>query len=407
MDSFIRLFPTYFPYDADSLLQLGAQGNYINTQHGRLLDMNSGCWHVPLGHARQEVRQAMQSTFTADPYFGYHEYILRLAEVLCRRTGYDRVLFAVSGSDAVDSALRIAWQCTLSCNAQQHAVVALRHGYHGGNAVTHAASGFEERRIFIPVGFQTHLVDAWATDNNCTDAEHHLKTHSIPWPQVSAFVFEPIQAEAGVKRLHPEAYRAITREVQAAGGLVIADEIATGIGRTGMLLASENLTPRPDMICIGKGLTNGEFPLSAVLMTDDVWQRIQASTTRRDIKYLYGYTHAAHPTGCLAALAVLDIVNDQLLAEVRSKGETLGEALRVLAQRHPRRVRAVRGSGLFWCLELVARRGSSDQVRATLLSRGIRVGIEGYMVMFVPPFTITLEEIATVSKALDEALSLK
>lgn len=400
-----RLFPTYAPISEDSLSQLGARGNYILTQHGWLLDMNSGCWHVPLGHGRSEVREAMQCSYAADPYFGYHPHMLRLADELCRRTGYDRVLFAVSGSDAMDAALRLAWQCSMSKDPERRHIVALSGGYSGATAATHAASGYPDRRTFIPVGFDTYCIESWAVSQDCSRVRDHLETQAIPWNLVSAFVFEPVQGEAGVRHINPAAYGAITERVHGVGGLIIADEIATGMGRTGTLFATERLSPRPDVLCIGKGLTNGEFPLSAVLMTDDVWRRIEASTRLRGIKYLYGHTHAAHPAGCLAALTVLNIMNDSLLAEVCAKGEVLGEKLRMVATRHPTKIMSVRGSGLFWGLELTARRTLREQIPARLITRGVRIVIEGYTAMLVPPFTITIEEIVQVCNALDEALS--
>jgi len=234
--------------------------------------------------------------------------------------------------------------------------------------------------------------------------EEKLQEQAIAWKSLSGFLFEPILGVGGVRTLHPSAYEIIAAKCRQADSLVIADETATGFGRTGVFLASERLEPKPDILCLGKAITNGEFPLSATLLSGRVWNMLENSSDDEREKYLYGSTYAGHPSGCLAALKVIELIDEPLLAGVNKKGQWLEEKLKVLREKHPALVKEVRGCGLMWAIELPTRALSCKACFA-LLKRGVRVAAQGESLVIMPPFIISYDELEFAVNTISEVLS--
>lgn len=409
-----RLIPSYDPYTDDSLVITGAEGDYVFTPNGKLLDLNGGAyWTTILGNGDKGVRAAMNHGFSADLFGWLHPPAMELAECLCGRTGYARVSFGTSGSDAVDTAIRMVYQYQRACGHGLHGslkktdILVLKNGFHGTTLATLATSGFIPRQNLFRMASSTHALHRWVVDPSITSTEQareelarELLTSDY-WSSIGAFLFEPVQGVAGIRPVNPHCYRAIAEKCREHGALIIADEVTTGIGRTGRFLASEALDSKPDIVTLGKALTNGEFPLSATLITDDVWRKLDAASDDPLEKYLFGSCYAGHPTGCLAAIEVLRRLDDGLLVEIRAKGERIGALLNAWKQKHAI-VRDIRGVGLMWGIELPSFE-TCDRVSRALVTRGIRCGVEGRVLTIFPNCTMDVDRtIGQLTSALDD-----
>jgi adenosylmethionine-8-amino-7-oxononanoate aminotransferase len=240
-----------------------------------LLDLNSGYWNTILGHRKLAISATTGDAYFAHLFGRYHESAARLAAMLCQQTGYHKALLLCSGSGAVDAALRIAWQCTWSPSRRRDGgVLSLSGAYHGSTAAGLAVSGLKYER-WLPFRTSQRVLGRWVFEQGIDPAatDRHLAAEQVVWDRVRAFLFEPVVGVGGVWAIDPSAYASIAAARHRAGGVCIADEIATGSCRTGTLLASERLKPTPDIVCLGKGLTNGLFPLSVVLVNKTVWER--------------------------------------------------------------------------------------------------------------------------------------
>lgn len=410
-----HLIPSYDPYTDDSLVITGAEGDFIFTPNGRLLDLNGGAyWTTILGNADRGVRAAMARGFSADLFGCLHPPAVELAEILCARTGYDRVSFSTSGSDAVDTALRIAWQYQRACGyatREKAGFITLKHGFHGTTLATLTTSGFARRREIFPTASEVHVFDPWVTNPAITSVDQAraalageaVEQHNR-WPSIGAFLFEPVQGVAGIRPVNPHCYHAIAERCREHGVLIIADEVTTGVGRTGRFLASEALDPRPDIVTLGKALTNGEFPLSATLVTADVWRQLDAVSHDPLEKYLFGSCYAGHPTGCLAAIEVLTRLDDAMLERIKAKSECIGTLLSEWERKH-RVVRSVRGVGLMWGIEFPSFE-TCDRMSRELIARGIRCGVEGRVLPIFPNCTMDVDRvIGQLTSVLDEIIA--
>lgn len=410
-----HLIPSYDPYMDDSLVITGAEGDFVFTPNGRLLDLNGGAyWTAILGHKDRGVRAAMARGFSADLFGCLHPPAVELAEMLCARTGYARVSFSASGSDAVDTALRIAWQYQRACGhatGEKADIITLKHGFHGTTLATLTTSGFVQRREIFPTASETHVFGPWTVDPSiasldqaCAVLANETVERNSLWSSIGAFLFEPVQGVAGIRPVNPHCYRVIAERCRQHGALIIADEVTTGVGRTGRFLASEAFDPRPDIITLGKALTNGEFPLSATLVTDDVWQRLDAASDNPIEKYLFGSCYAGHPTGCLAAIEVITRLDDATLTRIRVQGERIGSLLGEWKKKH-RIVRGVRGAGLMWGIEFPSFE-TCDRVSKELITHGIRCGVEGRVLPIFPNCTMDVDRIiGQLTSALDDIIA--
>lgn len=399
------LIPFYSRYK-DPLIVTSANGHYVETQYGDLLDLNSGYWTAILGHKRKETMEFLSRGYFAHLFGEIHPSAIELAENLCNRTGYAKVLFGTSGTEANDTAIRLSWQNSLAYGSdKKKGLLVIDSGFHGTSGVSLFASGFKYRKRWLPLGMSVRCLGLWSTNIsiNSETARGKLLSEDIEWDRLSAFIFEPILGVGGIRNLNDTVYSLIAEKCKEEQILIIADEVTTGLGRTGTFLASEKLNPKPDIICLGKALTNGEFPLSAVLVSQEVWDRIENSSINERERYLFGSTYGGHPTGCLIAQKVLEIMDsDKLLTKVREKGKWLRKQLQLL-QDSCDQIREIRGIGLMWGIELRTRT-QAEYVYNALLKQGIRIGVEGRTLTILPPFTTSYEELNEAIKKLERTI---
>lgn len=302
-------------------------------------DFLSGYGTQALGHRNPHVGAALRAYLDSDaPSFfpsGVSPYAGVLGRRLGERTGYGSVTFASSGTEAVESALKLARAAT-----GKPRILGLEGAYHGctlGSLALMARGPFRD-------AFGPHLrgVDVLPFGDIAA------LSAALAGGDVAAVVVEPIQVEGGVRQLAPEYVAALADLVPKSGALLVADEVQTGLCRTGGFLATDAWPRRPDMVVIAKALGGGLVPLSALLTRPEVFERAYGTFETAET---HQYTFAGNALACVAGLSALDLLTDEVSARVRAVGESFRRRLAEALSGAPL-FREVRGAGLLVGIEL-------------------------------------------------------
>jgi adenosylmethionine-8-amino-7-oxononanoate aminotransferase len=434
--------PTGFGIDELPRLVRGEGSYLIDSTGKRYLDGSGGPAVFCLGHSHPEVNAAisrqLEDIAYAYRYLFTSSALEELTELVLRLCGghFQDIVFAGSGSESVEGALKIALQ-HFSARGLVHKrrFIARRRSWHGNTLGALSISDFAQRRrafegSLIPATFVSAAntyrpPDGISRDRLAAHLAAELEQAIIEaGPEhVAAFVFEPIVGAAGGVVPAPEGYaKAVASVCRKYEVLLIADEVMCGAGRTGRWRALEHDGVVPDIMCIAKGLAGGYIPLGATLVTAKVAEPIHSEHGT----YLTGHTFTGHTAACSAALAVQRIIErDRLLDRVRAAGGPFQAALRQALSRYPQ-VGDVRGRGYFIGIELVqdpeskapfpAERALSFDVGARAFADGLICypaagnvdGTAGDTIIIAPPYNAgdsELEEIiGKLSRAVGAAL---
>jgi putrescine---pyruvate transaminase len=394
-------------------------GCYVYDDTGQgLVDGVAGLWNVNVGHNRPEMKTAIVAQLEELEYFQLfdgvsHPRAEELSRVLfdmTRTEGMTRFIYNSGGSDAVETALKIARQYwKLEGQPDRTKFIALKQGYHGthfGAASVNGNTAF--RRNYEPLLPGCFHVDTpWLYRNPFTeDAEElahicaMLLEREIQFQSpdtVAAFIAEPVQGAGGVI-VPPASYWPRIRKVcDRYGVLLIADEIVTGFGRSGSMFGCRGWGVKPDIMCLAKGISSGYIPLGCTAVNE----RIEAAFTRNQDftgAIMHGYTYAGHPVACAAAIASLKIVREENLpANAAALGTYLLEQLKPFEALYPA-VGEVRGKGLMIALDLVKNRttrepidpqdGYANTVAAATRAAGALVRPVGTKIIISPPLVL-------------------
>lgn len=402
------------------------------------IDSTSGAISViSVGHGRKEVIEAMSEQAGRFAYVQggrfSHDVADELARALARFTPGDlnRVFFVSGGSEANETAIKLAHQYhQLRGNPAKRVVLSRQRSYHGNTLGALSVSGYAARRAPYE---DILLGEPSVVDSNCyrcplgltypscelacaTDLERAIS--EVGAEHVSAFIAEPIVAAAGGAATPPPEYFQRIRAICDANDILfIADEVVTGIGRTGRNFGIDHWDVVPDIIVTAKGLAGGYAPLGAVIVTDRVEQVFIDSGT----PFVHGYTYQSHPVACAAGLAVLKIIErEELVENAAVMGDYLFGQLRELKAKHPM-IGDIRGEGLLAGIELVAdpvtrqpidpALGLSQKIVAAAFAEGIMVypcnsgdGVHSDQFLLSPPLTVTHDDIDQIIDRLDRAL---
>ncbi len=411
----------------EPLMIVAGEGNYLIDARGRrYLDGVSSIWCNTFGHRRAEIDAAVtaqlgriaHATFLGNASAPGVVLAKRLVEITPK--SLTRVFYSDNGSTAVEIALKMAlqyWQ--LRGKPGRKRFVGLGNAYNGDTVGAVSVGGidaFHERfrpllfdvlRAPSPYAYRCGLCAGHdACIGSCTDAlETTLKAHA---DEIAAVVLEPgFQGAGGIITL-PEGYVRRVREVtERLGILLILDEVAVGMGRSGRMFACEREGVEPDFLCIAKGLTGGYLPLAATLATDEVFDAFLGAPEEART-FFHGHTYTGNALGCAAALATLDIFEkDEVIAGLAAKITALRAALRPLAG-HPN-VGEVRQYGLAAGVELVADRATRASFPAAARigmkvchaarDKGVFLRPLGDTVVLMPPLSITGDQLATLGDA--------
>jgi beta-alanine--pyruvate transaminase len=387
---------------------------YWNDRGERLLDGVSGLFCTPAGHARPEVaeavaRQLRQLDF-APPFQYGTPGAFQLATELTRLTppGLDRIFFVGSGSESVETALKIAIQYhRRRGEGQRLRIVGREKAYHGVNFAGWSVGGMVRNRDQFGLGLPgvMHMRHTHIPENRgrlgqgehgadlADDLQRFVDLHGAD--TIAACIVEPVAGSVGVL-VPPVGYLQRLREIcDRHGILLIFDEVITGFGRMGANFAAQAFGVTPDIMTMAKAITNGTVPMAAVAVSREVHETIVERAPQGGIEFFHGYTWSAHPVACAAALATLSIYREEGLferARQLSPHFLAGVAeLGALPQ-----VADVRGFGLMAGIDLhpgAAPGARGFSVLNALFRRGIVARVTYDTIILAPPFVATRQDV--------------
>jgi adenosylmethionine-8-amino-7-oxononanoate aminotransferase len=394
-----------------------ARGCELELADGRrLIDAISSWWVTLHGHAEPAIaaaiaRQAMELEQVIFANFT-HAPAEQLATRLSALSGLERLFFSDNGSTAVEVALKMAWQWWQNQGQpQRRQLIAFEGAYHGDTFGAMALGArslfttpferllFAVRRVSWPHG---HWHDA-SVEAREAEALHQLD-QALATP-TAAVILEPlIQGAAGMRVVRPAFVRAVAERAQAAGALLIADEVMTGFGRTGALFACQKAGVTPDLMALSKGLTGGFLPMGVTLASERLYQGFVSHDPTHT--FFHGHSFTANPLGCAAALASLDLLQRQ--PDRFQQFELRHTPLLQELARHPR-VERPRCLGTLAAFEVGASQGGyldpvGQQIQRTCLEQGVFLRPLGDVVYLLPPLSISDTQLERCYGALRRAL---
>lgn len=412
----------------EPLVITDGEGAYLIAEDGRrYLDGVSSLWANVHGHRRPEIDRAVSAQLgrlAHSTLLGLsHPPSIELAEQLVGLAppGLGHVFYSDSGSTAVEVALKMAFQyhqaplldaaspaaspAEAPRPPSRHRFLALTDAYHGDTLGAVSVGGIELfHKLFSPLLFHT-----LRTAPTLAALEAAFAAHG---PELCAFVVEPLIQGAAGMLVQPAGFLARARELcDEHGVLLIADEVATGFGRTGTLLACEQEGVSPDFLCLAKGLTGGYLPLAATLTTEAVYRRFLGPRSAQRA-FFHGHTYTGNPLACAAALANLEIfAREKTVQKLPEKIAVLTQLLAEQLGAH-RHVRQVRQCGLMVGIELGATPARSYPTELLIGARvcervrdyGVILRPLGDVVVLMPPLCISAAELATLVEATRRAV---
>jgi len=414
-------------YLGEPLTIVGGEGSTVFDEDGRAyLAASSGLWNVACGYGRSEIGDAIAEQLQRLPYgtlfrFG-NEPATRLARRLAEVApeGLTRTFFSSSGAGAVEAAVKIARRhFFVTGQPRRRVVIALSEGYHGtslgagaltGEDLGQAIDGVDRSEIrHLPTPHRRRC-DSCGPDGPCRAecARALIDLMAAEGDRVAAILLEPILGSAGVVVLPEEFLEVVSAVCAEHGILLICDEVATGLGRTGRMWASELLGLRPDLMALSKQINSGYLPLGATLVREELFASVFDSGTT----LAHGETQAGNPLACAAALATLEVIEREgLVANAAEVGAHL--RLRLAPLESLRHVAEVRGHGLMIGIVLrgdpvaggpPAAEAVLDVVRACL-REGLIVHPAPEGISLFPPLVLTIAEADRIADTLLDVLS--
>jgi beta-alanine--pyruvate transaminase len=413
-------------FKAQPRLLAEARGMFYRSVDDReILDGTAGLWCVNAGHGRDEIADAVsQQVRTMDfaPAFqmghpiGF-DFASRLAEIAPE--GMDRIFFTGSGSESVDTALKIAlaYQRAIGQGTRTR-FIGRERGYHGvGFGGVSVGGILNNRRVFTSLPGVDHMRHTHDLARNAfsrdlpehgaelaDDLERLVMLHGAE--TIAAVIVEPVAGSTGVL-LPPKGYLERLREIATRHGiLLIFDEVITGFGRLGMPFAVDYFGVKADIITTAKGITNGTLPMGAVLCSRAVHDGVMQGPENL-IELFHGYTYSGHPVACAAGLATLDIyAREGLLTRGAELATLWADTLHGL--RDAPHVIDVRTIGLVGGIELASRNGAPGargyDVFTDCFRAGLLIRVTGDIIALSPPLIIEPDQIGRIAETVRTAL---
>ena len=330
-----------------------------------------------------------------------HDPALTLAERLAKLVGLPRVFFSDSGSVAVEVALKMAlqyWQAKGHNNRNRF--LCFRHGYHGDTTGAMSVSDPESmHKAFRAYSTKQYVLDIPSDEYSFAEFEQLMEAlHK----NIAGVIIEPLVQGAGGMKFHSaDVLAEICRITRASGTLFIADEIATGFGRTGSLFACREAGITPDIMCVGKALTGGTMTLAATLASEDVFSAFLSDDA--EAAFMHGPTYMANPLACAAANASLDLFETE--PRMRQVEVIEAQLQRELTECETMDgVVDVRVKGAIGVVQLEKDRMDKPWLRRRFLEKGVWLRPLGDVIYLMPPFTVTPDELSTLTRAVAATL---
>jgi putrescine aminotransferase len=389
---------------------VAGDGSWVTDDRGRrYLDASASLWYCNVGHGRAELADAAAAQMRRlAAYHTFDVFTNEPARELARRLAHmsptgpgSAVFFTSGGSEAVDTAAKLArryWEA--EGEPQRRMVIAREGAYHGMAAYGTSLAGIAPNRAgWGPLVREVAHVDADDADALSEAFDRHRG-------EIAAFIGEPVRGAAGVYPPLPAYWERVQALCREHDVLLIVDEVVTGFGRLGAPFGCERFGIAPDLVCVAKGISSGYAPLGAVLSGP----RVREALWRPEVGAVrHGYTYSGHPMACAVALANLDVLEREALYDrVRELEPVLSEQLEPIA-RHPL-VDDVRTIGLLAGVELSAATRAdvpdlTERVTRRAREHGVLVrNLVGHSLQISPPFVITVDELGHLAQVLQTSL---
>ena len=423
--------PNRYFHQHPKIMRTAKGAYYFDDQGRKLFDGLSGLWCSPLGHADPRIGAAINEQFKTMDYCPAFQMASEATFSLASRIaqmapqGLDKVFFTNSGSEAVDTALKIAvGYHRVMGNASRFRLIGRDRAYHGVGIAGISVGGMVSNRkmfanMMLPgVDHLPHTLNlsqmafskgqpTWGA-HLADELERIVALHDAN--TIAAVILEPVQGSTGVI-VPPVGYLQKIREICTKHGiLLIFDEVITGFGRLGANFGADRFGVTPDMITFAKGITNGVIPMGGVIVKSDIYDAIIAQGGQEQaIEFFHGYTYSGHPIPTAAAHAVLDIFeSDELVKRARELEPVLEDGLHALKGKSG--ILDIRNFGLSGAVELDPVPGKpglrSMKVLEACIERGALVRVAGDTIAVGPPFISTPQEIQFLCSVLGEAIDV-
>lgn len=390
-----------------------ANGVHIKLEDGtELVDGMSSWWSTIHGYNHPHLNQAAHQQIDQVSHVMFGGITHQPAISLCKKllslapSNLEHVFLADSGSVAVEVSLKMALQYWHAKGERRPKFLTLRHGYHGDtfaamsvtdpdNSMHSLYKGFLPEHIFAQSPTCGYW-DEWKPED-LTDFEHKIETHH---QELAAVILEPIvQGAGGMRIYHPEFLKGVRRLCDKYGLLLIADEIATGFGRTGKLFACEHADIQPDILCVGKALTGGYMTLSATLASKHVADTVCGGDAGC---FMHGPTFMGNPLACAVATASLELIEQGDWKQQTQQIEMLFSELLPKLEEYEL-VKNTRWLGAIGVVE-AHRPVNMETIQALFVEHGVWIRPFGKLIYMMPPFISKPEDIEKLVNAIDAAL---
>ncbi|MHC0042120.1 adenosylmethionine--8-amino-7-oxononanoate transaminase [Vibrio campbellii] len=390
-----------------------ASGVHIKLEDGtELVDGMSSWWSAIHGYNHPHLNQAAHQQIDQVSHVMFGGITHQPAISLCKKllslapSNLEHVFLADSGSVAVEVSLKMALQYWHAKGERRPKFLTLRHGYHGDtfaamsvtdpdNSMHSLYKGFLPEHIFAQSPTCGYW-DEWKPED-LADFERKIETHH---QELAAVILEPIvQGAGGMRIYHPEFLKGVRRLCDKYGLLLIADEIATGFGRTGKLFACEHADIQPDILCVGKALTGGYMTLSATLASKHIADTVCGGDAGC---FMHGPTFMGNPLACAVATASLELIEQGNWQLQTQQIETLFSELLPKLEKYDL-VKNTRWLGAIGVVE-THRPVNMETIQALFVEHGVWIRPFGKLIYMMPPFISKPEDIEKLVNAIDAAL---
>ncbi len=427
MRSFWMPFTGNRDFKSEPRMLVKAEGVYFWNDRGeKIIDASSGLFCCAAGHCRKEITEAVyrqMGTLDYSPPFQTgqplaFEFANRVAALT--PAGLDHIFFTNSGSESVDTAMKIAYAYHYARGeGQRQRFVSRERAYHGVNLGGVSLSGMIKNRQAFGAGVPgvAHMRHTWLPENRfvkgqpesgaeLADDLERLALNYGPDTIAACFV-EPIAGSTGCL-VPPKGYLERLREICTKYGiLLVFDEVITGFGRTGKAFAADSFGVMPDVMTMAKALTNAAQPMGAVAVSDEVHDVIMKAAPEKAIELFHGYTYSAHPAACAAGIATMDIFEKEKLFD--RAAEMSGYFLdSIFALSDLPVITDIRGYGMLVGIDLKAQQQpgvAGLEAQKRLFQNGLNLKATGDSLLVAPPLVSQREHIDEICSKLRESLS--
>lgn len=389
------------------------EGALLWDENGKqYIDAIASWWVNPYGHSNKYIADAIYKQLTSLEHvlFGgfTHEPAVVLSEKLMTilPSNQKKLFFSDNGSTAVEIAIKVALQFYYNKGEKRTKIIAFENAFHGDTFAAMAASGIS----FFTEAFKGSLIEVVRIPlpEKGREEESYFRLRQLAATnEYAGFVFEPlVQGAAGMVMYEPEALDVLITICKENGVFTIADEVMTGFGKTGKNFACDYLTQRPDMMCLSKALTGGAIPMATTTFTQQLYDGFYDEDVNKAL--FHGHTFTANPTGCAAAIASLDLLQQQQMQDNLVRINKKHLEFKAKMEKHPR-VKTTRVLGVIFALEIERESeeyyGSfRNRLYDFFIANGVILRPVGNIIYVLPPYIIDDELLEKIYNTIQEAI---